>query len=99
MNHLLFMDDLKLYSKNVEELDTLVQTVRVLSDDIGMAFGIDKYAMTEMKRGKVVSSDGTGLSEGERIQSLEEDGDYKYLGSLESNKIESEKMKILLKKE
>ena len=32
----------KLYAKNVKELDSLVQTVRGISDDIGMEFGIQK---------------------------------------------------------
>ena len=40
INHLLFMDDLKLYSWSEKELDSLVHTVRVFSEDIGMEFGI-----------------------------------------------------------
>ena len=40
INHLLYMDDLKLYAKTEEELDSLVQTVRVFSEDIGMKFSI-----------------------------------------------------------
>ena len=40
INHLLFMDDLKLYCRNEKGLDPLVQTVRVFSEDIGMEFGI-----------------------------------------------------------
>ena len=36
INHLLYMDDLKLYAKNEKELDSLVQTVRVFSNGIGM---------------------------------------------------------------
>ena len=36
INHLLFMDDLKLYAKNEKDLESLVQTVRILGDDIGM---------------------------------------------------------------
>ena len=36
INHLLFMDDLKLYSRSEKGLDSLVQTVRVFSEDIGM---------------------------------------------------------------
>ena len=35
INHLLFMDDLKLYAKSERGLDSLVQTVHVLSSDIG----------------------------------------------------------------
>ena len=43
INHLLFMDDLKLYAKNVKELDSLVQTVRGISEDIAMDFGIQNW--------------------------------------------------------
>ena len=52
INHLLYIDDLKLYAKNEKELDSLVQTVRVFSKDIGMDFGIEKCSMLIMKRGK-----------------------------------------------
>ena len=41
IDHLLFMDTLKLYSRSEKELDSLVQKVRVLSEDIGMEFGIE----------------------------------------------------------
>lgn len=58
INHLLFMDNLKLYGKNIWELDSLIQTVRIFSTDIGMEFGISKCAMIQMKRGKIVSSEG-----------------------------------------
>ena len=34
INHLLFMDDLRLYSKTEKTLDSLVQTVRIFSTDI-----------------------------------------------------------------
>lgn len=34
INHLLCMDDLKLYGKDERELDALVNTVRVFSNDI-----------------------------------------------------------------
>ena len=36
INHLLFMDDLKLYSRSEKGLDSLVQTVCVFSEDIGI---------------------------------------------------------------
>ena len=36
INYHLFMDDLKLYSRSEKRLDSLVQTVRVFSEDIGM---------------------------------------------------------------
>ena len=40
VNHLPFMDDLKLYAKNEKSLDSLIQTVRIFSKDIGVEFGI-----------------------------------------------------------
>ena len=48
INHLLFMDDLKSYSRSEKGLDSLVQTVRVFGEDIGMEFGIEKRAMLVM---------------------------------------------------
>ena len=52
INHLLFIYDLRLYSINERTLDSLIQTVRIFSIDIGIQFGIDKYAMLVMKSGK-----------------------------------------------
>ena len=48
----MFMDDIKLFAKNEKELETLIQTVRIYSQDIGMEFGIEKCAMLVMKSGK-----------------------------------------------
>ena len=38
INHLLFMDDLKMFAKNKNEVERLVSTVQVISQDIGMQF-------------------------------------------------------------
>ena len=69
INHLLFMDDLKLYSRSEKGLNSLVQTVRVFSEDIGMEFGIEKCAMLVMERGKIVKSVGIELPDGKVIKS------------------------------
>ena len=61
INHLLFMDEVKLYRRNEKGLDSLVQTVRVFSEDIGMEFGIEKCAMLVMEKGKTVKSVGIEL--------------------------------------
>ena len=42
LNHLLYMDDLKLFAKNEEQIDTLGRTVHILSSDIVMGFGMKK---------------------------------------------------------
>ena len=58
------MVDLKLYSRSETELDSLVQTVRVFSEDIGMEFGIEKCAMLVMEKGKIVKAAGIELPDG-----------------------------------
>ena len=57
INHLLFMDDLKLYGKSMMELESLIEIVRVYSRDIGMEFGMDKCAVLELKAGIRVQCD------------------------------------------
>ena len=74
INHLLFMDDLKLYSRNEKELDSLVQTIRIFSKDIGMEFGIEKCAVLVIEKGKIVKSVGIEFPEGKVIKSLQEGG-------------------------
>ena len=74
MNHLLFMDDLKLFGKNEREIDSLVKTVQVISKDIGMEFGIKKCGVVIMKRGKLSKTDGIALPNGETIKEVEKSG-------------------------
>ena len=99
INHLLFMDDLKLYAKNEKELDTLVQTVRIFSEDIGMEFGIQKCAMVKLIRGHIVESSGIALPNGTEIRSLEQSEEYKYLGILQIDDTKNKEMKQMTKKE
>ena len=61
------MDDLKLYSQSEKGFHSLVQTVRVLSEDIKMEFGIEKCAMLVMQKGKIVKSIGIGLRNGRKM--------------------------------
>ena len=99
INHLLFVDDLKLYSRSEKGLDSLVQTVCVFSEDIGMKFGIEKCAMLVMDKGKIVKSVDIELPNDKVIKSLQEGESYKYLGILEANKILEQKMKLNVSKE
>ena len=99
INHLLFMDDLKLYNRSEKGLDSLVQTVRVFSEDIGMEFGIEKCAMLVMEKGKIVKSVGMELPDGKVMKSLQQGESYKYLGILEADKFLEEKMKLNVSKE
>ena len=58
MNHLLFMNDLKLYTKDEKQLDSLVNTVQILRLDLGLKFGIEKCGILVMKRGRYKKSEG-----------------------------------------
>ena len=98
LNHLLFMDDLKLYAKSERELDSLIQTVRIFSDDVGMVFGLDKCAVLVLKRGKMVRTEGIELPDGKRMREVNLDG-YKYLGVLQLDSIMNREMKEKVKSE
>ena len=93
------MDDLKLYAMNEKGVDSLIQTVRVFSEDIGMEFGIEKCAVLVMKRGKVVKSEGINLPDYKTIQGLKDGDSYMYLGILEADRIKHEEMKETVNKE
>ena len=92
VNHLLFMDNLKLFGKDEAQIESLVDTVQVVSSDIGMEFGIKKCGVLFLRRGVVAKSEGIGLPNGEIMKSVGVDG-YKYLGILEMNDIMSKQMK------
>ena len=98
-NYLLFMDDLKLYAKNEKSLDSLVQTVRIFSDDTGMEFGIDKCATLVLKGEKIAKFDGISLPDGKVMNGLIEGADYKYLGIIPADQIRYTKMKEKTKTE
>ena len=48
----MYMNDIKLFTKNEKELETLIQTVRIYNPDNVMGFGIEKCAMLVTKSGK-----------------------------------------------
>ena len=98
LNHLLFMDNLKLYGSNQNGIDSLVRTVEIVAKDIGMKFGIDKCGVLAMKRGKEVECNGIELENGEEISQIGEEG-YKYLGILEKGDIFQEEIRENMRKE
>ena len=92
LNHLLFMDDLKLFGKSNEQIDSLVQTVFRFSEDVGMEFGLKKCGVVTLKKGKLVKFDGIFLPNNEIMKEVDEKG-YTYLGILELDQIKEHEMK------
>ena len=74
LNHLLYMDDLKLFGQSERDIESLVNTAHIFSCDIGMKFGIDKCGVIIMKRGKISTCDGISLPDGQRMKRINEDG-------------------------
>lgn len=99
VNHLLYMDDLKLFGKNNDELSSLVSTVKKFSDDILMEFGLEKCAKASFVKGNMVLTSNIYIGEREEIKDLEFGDAYKYLGISEGNGIQHSAMKEKLTKE
>ena len=86
------MDDLKLFGKSNNEIDSLVQTVFTYSEDIGMEFGLKKCRVVILKNGKLVRFDRIYLPNQEIMKEVDENG-YTYLGILELDEIKEHEMK------
>ena len=99
INHLFYMDDLKLFAKNDNELEGMLQTVKKFSDDIGMTFGLDKCAKASFKRGKLTKSTSLELDRITIIRDLDQEEFYKYLGVNECDGIQHSQMKEMIRKE
>ncbi|XP_068232138.1 uncharacterized protein [Palaemon carinicauda] len=98
INHLMFMDNIKLYGKSIKEIYTLVQTVRIVSRDIRMEFGRAKCALVNIRKGKVTRTEAIKIPDGSNIKHIDEMG-YKYLGIMEGVDIEHQEMKDTIRKE
>ena len=92
------MDDIKLFTKNEKELETLMHAVRINSQVIGMEFGLEKCAMLVMKSPKRHLTDGMKLPNRDKIKTLGEKRTYKYLGILEVDTIKQVEIKEKIKK-
>ena len=79
------MNYIKLFAKNEKELETLINSVRIYSQDIGMEFGIENCAMLVMKSGKRDLTDRMELLNHDKVRMFGEKKTYKYLGILEAN--------------
>ena len=98
INHLMFMDEIKLFGRGTKEIDTLFQTVRIVTGDIRMDFGIEKCALVNIQRGKVKRTKGIQLPDGNNIKDIDETG-YKYLEIIEGEEIKHQEMKEKVNKE
>lgn len=80
VNHQLYMDDLKLFAATEAELRRLLEIVSSFSQTIGMEMGLDKCAVLNVKRGRIVDGDEIKLWDDSIIACLKPHEAYKYLG-------------------
>ena len=99
INHLIYMNNIKLPARNEKELETLIHAIRIYSQDIGMEFGIEKCAMLVMKSGKWHLIDRMELPNQDKIRTLRKKEIHKYLGILEADTIKQAEMKEKIQKE
>ena len=95
----MYIDNIKLFAKNEKELETLIHTVRIYSQDIGMESGIEKCARLVLKSGKRHITDRIELQNQDKIRTLAENETYKYLGISEVDTIKQVEIKNKIQKE
>ena len=89
----MYMGDIKVFAKNQKETETLIEAVRIYSQDIGTEFSIEECAMLIMISEKRRMTEGMELPNQEKIRTLGEKETYKYLGILEADTIKQVEMK------
>ena len=99
INHLFYIDDLKLYGTSDNQLTGLINTVKNVSDDIKMEYGLYKCVKASFKRGKNVLAEGILLNDNQVIQDLDTSETYKHLGMVEGEGVQHHKMKVKIRKE
>ena len=82
--HLFFVDDLKMYSENMNQPKQQLDIVTSFSKDIGMQFGLEKCAYVYIERGKRKQLWENITVNNIAIKELKQDDIYKYLGQDEA---------------
>ncbi len=98
VTHLSFMDDLKVYAENEEQLEDTVQWVEEVSAAVGMQMGLKKCAVAHMKRGRVVTRGPLKLRNSQEVDKLASDETYAYLGVEQLLQTKAEKTKRRIRK-
>ena len=96
-NYLIYMDDIKLFAKKEKELESLVQTIRISSQSIGIKFVIEKCTMFIMKSGKRQITEGIEVPR--KRQNVWDRKNYKYLGIFKQTSSNKQKWKKKIRKE
>lgn len=92
LSHLMYMDDIKIYSSTPEHLKQLLKITETFSRDIQMGFGLEKCRVQNINQGKR-KIDNYSLQNEQVIESMQEGDTYKYLGMCQSRVMEEKQVK------
>ncbi|XP_044760178.1 uncharacterized protein LOC123317638 [Coccinella septempunctata] len=97
INHQLYIDDLKLYAANEDQLTRELKIVASFTDAIKMEMGLDKCAVVHMRRGKIREGEALEIQEQLTIRTLGPEETYKYLGIQQGLEINTNEAKTTFK--
>ncbi|KAJ7335694.1 hypothetical protein JRQ81_013635 [Phrynocephalus forsythii] len=81
-----------MHGKSQQEIESILNKVRIFSNDIAVEFGLDKCATLSIIRGKIVKTEGIYMTNN-FIKTLDEEESYKYLGVLQADNIKHKEVK------
>ena len=90
VTHLLFVDDLKCYTRSEQKLVTGTRTLANMFDDIGLSINLGKCATCHIKRGKCYKDAELLIGDDQIIKVLEKGDKCRFLGKAENcNQLDS----------
>nr|CAH7731196.1 unnamed protein product [Callosobruchus chinensis] len=99
INHLLYMDDLKLYAATEVQLRELLRTTGVCTSDVRMEFAMSKCKALHINKGQWKNHPEQEIVAGQTLDNMDKNETYKYLGFNQSVKIDHTQVKGQLTQE
>lgn len=96
ISHLLYMDDIKIYAANQQQMRQLLEIIQKFSNDIHMEFGLNKCKTLNIEKGVIIGGD-VQLPNGDIIQAMENGETYKYLGFQQARMLDENQAKARIK--
>jgi len=92
LNHLLCMDDTKLYAATNNQLQEILRLTQTFSRDIKMVFGIEKCKTICIAKGKLEMRNFT-TEDDDTMEAMNEDNIYRYLDHMQAKQIKHAQVK------
>ena len=83
-SHLFFVDDLKLFATNMNQMKSLLDQVTQFHNDIGMKIAQSKCSYMAVERGTITAATEPIMINNVTINPMKERDSYKYLGQDEN---------------